>query len=439
VTGSRTIAEAVQAGDPRVVARLAASLLKPLKNNFVERPWGGMRLRTFKGLHPLPDQPLVTGSGLGETFEISACREDREARAHPSRLRFEDGSELTLGALLEQHSAALFGRGFAARHGGDFPLLPKTLDVKELLSVQGHPAGHTEVYVIIDADPDATIRLGFNRDLDGAAWAAELTAGRACQQRLLDRLDPAADLVRLHTRLQAWFADRAAGLAAGRHALTEARALRGGMIGIDGLLEELKALYWRVLDVMNVLPVAAGDVLYNANPPRVASAASASAEVHALGNPEGREIVALEIRRPGPTFRAWDNVRFPLRPIDVAAAVASLSLSRTEPGEFRVEPVPIAGRPGVFRSVEAPLFELEHLRPTRDRSVAVPAEPPHCLHAISGCVELHADRGARLGVLERGESAIVPIGVGAYRLEAGTDGAEVVKVGLPDGAEDRLL
>ena len=45
------------------------------------------------------------------------------------------------------------------------------------------------------------------------------------------------------------------------------------------------------------------------------------AEVHALGNPEGREILALEIRRPGPTFRAWDNVRFPVRDVDVDAAL----------------------------------------------------------------------------------------------------------------------
>jgi len=60
-------------------------------------------------------------------------------------------------------------------------------------------------------------------------------------------------------------------------------------------------------------------LIYNANPEAVSAATgrSRSAEVNALGNPQGKGFLALEIRRPGPTFRAWDHVRFPLRPIDV--------------------------------------------------------------------------------------------------------------------------
>ncbi len=393
-----------------------------------------MRLRELKGLCPLPEQPRLTGCGLGESFEIAACDEDEEARAHPSRLRFEDGSELPLPALLARHAAALLGPAWVRRHGGTFPLLPKLLDVKELLSVQGHPAGHTEVYVVIDAEPGATIRLGFNRDLNAAELAAELEDGRGRQRRLLELLagiEPQA----LQSLLQPWFADRRAGLGAVPD-LLRARCRNGAAGEVEALLEQLKALYWHVLDSMNALPVAGGDVIYNSNPPRIAAGRLPSAEVHALGNPEGREILALEIRRPGPTFRAWDNVRFPVRPVNVAAAVAALNLRRTEPAEFRVEPVAAPGRAGVFRSVGTPWFALEHLRPGA-RPVEVAHEAPHCLHVLCGRVELETAAGSPLGPLECGESAIVPIGVGAYRMaRAGADDVEVVKVGLPAADDD---
>lgn len=434
MTAGGTIASAVLDGDASLVARLASSLLKPRKDNFVERPWGGMRLRTFKGLCPLPDQHAVTGLGLGESFEISAWESDEEARANPSRLRFEDGSELTLGALLARHAPVLLGQDFAVRFGAGFPLLPKILDIKELLSVQGHPPANTEAYIVIDADPGATLRLGFNRDLDPAAFAAELAAGRDSQRRLLDALNPAVDQQRLQARLQPWLADRGAELSDGARALEELGPLRAGRAEVERLLEPLKSLYWRVLDVMNEIRVSPGDVIYNANPPRIAPAAAASAEVHALGNPEGREILLLEIRRPGVTFRAWDNVRFPLRQVDVEAAAEALSWKRTAPEEFRVVPEPVDGRPGTWRSVRAPLFEVEHLRVAAGDTVSVPPEPPHCLHAIAGRVAVHSERGERVGQLERGESAIVPIGVGGYQV-VGVESAEVIKVALPDAGQ----
>ena len=95
-----TQAEALLAGDKIAVAEAARTLLKPLKHNFVERPWGGALIRSFKGLYPLPDQPMMSGLGLGESFELSAWDDDAEARAHPSRLRFSDGSEVSLPELL---------------------------------------------------------------------------------------------------------------------------------------------------------------------------------------------------------------------------------------------------------------------------------------------------------------------------------------------------
>jgi hypothetical protein len=111
--------------------------------------------------------------------------------------------------------------------------------------------------------------------------------------------------------------------------------------------------------------VTPGQVIYNANPEAVSAATGRprSAEVHALGNPQGKEILALEIRRPGPTFRAWDHARFPLRPIDVDKTLDALNLQATRPADFIVTPRPLAGCPGVFRSVQSEWFVVDHLRP----------------------------------------------------------------------------
>jgi hypothetical protein len=198
------------------------------------------------------------------------------------------------------------------------------------------------------------------------------------------------------------------------------------------VLGSLRDLYWEVLDLMNEIPVAAGQVIHNATPQRIARAAGTppSAEVHALGNPEGHEILALEIRRPGPTFRAWDHVRFPIRGVDIRAAIAALNLHRTEAEEFAAAIVPIGGRPGVSRSVEGEHFRLEHLTPTALTSVEVPAAAPHSLHAIDGAVSVYCTDGALAGRMVRGESALVPAGVGAYRVAADTSAAALVKVDL---------
>jgi hypothetical protein len=121
-----------------------------------------------------------------------------------------------------------------------------------------------------------------------------------------------------------------------------------------------------------------------------------------------------------------------LRDVDVSAAIDALNLRRTHPSEFIVEPTPVPSRPGVSRSVDSEYFRLEHLHPVATMSVDVPAEPPHCLHALGGAVTIRSADGALVGQLARGESALVPIGVGAYRVSADTSSAQLVKVSLPD-------
>ena len=418
-----TIADRLLRGDRRVAAELAKRLLKPQRDNLVERPWGGDKLGPFKGL------PVAAGRRFGESFEISADDADDEARLHPSVLELADGSTITLPALLAVHADALLGEAFVRRYGRRFPLLPKLLDVAELLSVQAHPPGNTEVYVIVDADAGATIRLGFAVDIDAAAWAAKLNDARRDQQRLLDHLgaDSADELQAL---LKDWLARRKARPAELEKALVERLEGAKAWADVAARLEKLHETYWAVLDSLNAIPVKAGDVVYNANPPRVvqASGKPASAEVHALGNPEGRAVLALEIRRPGPTFRAWDNVRFPLRNLDIEHAFEAVNLAATRPQDFIVAPKRV--RPGVSRSVDCEYFRLEHLEPTASLAIDVPASAPHCLHSLLGLVSVQRD-GEEIGTVERGESAFVPAGVGAYRIVADGGAAAIVRVTLP--------
>jgi len=428
-----TEAEALLNGDRETLVRVASRLLKPLKNNFVERPWGGTRMREYKRLAPLPDQRAATGMGLGEAFEIAAYDGDLEARQYPSRLRFADGSELSLARLLDRRAEELLGSEFTERFGACVPLLPKTLDVKELLSVQGHPEGNTEAYIIIEAEPGATIRLGFREDMDPELFKNELIEGRRQQEIVLSLLGEAQDPGEFQVLVAPWLARRDVGVEDITSSLHSADQHRDE---IARRMEALKRLYWRVLDSMNTIPVSAGQVIYNANPARIVAATgrSPSAEVHALGNPEGKEILALEIRRPGPTFRAWDNVRFPIREVDVHAAIDALNLSGTKADEYLVVPTPVAGRTGVLCSVDSASFRVEHLRPKPSSPVDVPAEPPHCLLAIRGRARFLNREGLTIGDLDRGESAVVPIGVSAYRVECADANTEIIKVSLPVSA-----
>lgn len=418
-----TIADRLLKGDRRAAADLATRLLKPQRDNLVERPWGGDRLRSFKSLTASSDRRF------GESFEISADDADDEARLHPSMLELADGSTITLPALLAVHADTLLGEPFVRSYGRRFPLLPKLLDVAELLSVQAHPPGNTEVYVIVDADLGATIRLGFAVDVDAATLTAKLAGGRRDQQRVLELLgaDSADELQAL---LKGWLARRAAKSTELKSALVERLSDATSWAEVDARLKSLHETYWTMLDSMNAIAVKAGDVVYNANPPRVVAATGkpASAEVHALGNPEGRGVLALEIRRPGPTLRAWDNVRFPLRKLDIEDALDAVNLTATRPEDFIVERRRV--RPGVTRSVDCEYFRLEHLEPTASVAVDVPASPPHCLHALGGCVSVWRGQ-VEIAALERGESAFAPAGLGAYRIVAEREPATVVRVSLP--------
>jgi len=436
-----SIADALTDGDETLLTDLLGAPLVVAPNNFVERPWGGAGIRGYKGLHPLPDQHAVSGHGLGEAFELAAFDEDAEAARYPSIVRFSDGSAASLPRLLSRFGDRILGDSFVRRYGRCLPLLPKTLDVRELLSVQGHPPGHTEVYIVIDAEPGATLGLGFAADIDPEGYGSRLRAGLDRQKALLQLLHPDADLHALHGRLSRWFARRESGADSARDAAADsATELVGELLapGISptaaaNLLDELKRDYWFVLDSLNRIEVSAGQVIYNATPDRLLQRGQKpSAEVHALGNPERKEVVALEVRLPGPTFRAWDNVRFPQRDVDVDAALAALNLRASSEHEFIREEAPDPARPGVSISVDCEYFRIEHCRPAPGAPCTVPVTSPVCMHVIAGAVQIECEPDGSTTRLTQGQSALVPASIAECELSS-DGGAHVVCVTLPCG------
>src|SRR6185295_1758556 len=179
--------------------------------------------------------------------------------------------------------------------------------------------------------------------------AMQFAAGRQDQQRLLDLCAGALSAEQLQTLLKTWFSNRGAKITAIESTLRP-RVASAKWADIAACLSTLRAVYWQALDSMNAVPVSAGQVILNANPARIVAASGrpASAEMDRLGNREGRTLLALESRMPGVTYRAWDNVRFPVRPIDIDTTLGAGNLRATRPDEFVVVPQPV--RPGVQRS-----------------------------------------------------------------------------------------
>lgn len=139
---------------------------------FKERIWGGEKLE--KELHKPIHQPLI-----GESWEVSTVKGD---------ISVIDNGALkgtSLQTLIEQAPEALLGRAVYKRFGTDFPLLIKFIDAAQDLSIQVHPDdalakarhnsfGKTEMWYIMEADPNASIIIGFNRNVSKEEYQSHL-------------------------------------------------------------------------------------------------------------------------------------------------------------------------------------------------------------------------------------------------------------------------
>lgn len=125
-----------------------------------EKVWGGRHLAALG--KSLPDT-----SRIGESWELAQVGEDTE---NQSVILNGPLAGMTLAAAISQHRDTIMGYV----EGNRFPLLIKYLDAAENLSVQVHPspryvASHPEVstkheaWLILRADPDAKLYLGFDK------------------------------------------------------------------------------------------------------------------------------------------------------------------------------------------------------------------------------------------------------------------------------------
>ncbi len=137
----------------------------PIKFNPIlkEKIWGGSKLESLykKKNNNLPN--------IGESWEISCFDHDFSIISNG----YLKGKSLQ--EVLEIEKDKLVGKKIYKRFGDFFPLLFKLIHANDDLSIQVHPndevahkrhnsLGKTEMWVVLDAEPDAALIIGFNND-----------------------------------------------------------------------------------------------------------------------------------------------------------------------------------------------------------------------------------------------------------------------------------
>lgn len=137
-----------------------------------ERLWGGTKLKDVLGK---PIENDITG----ESWELSTVKGDVSIIANGEL------SGTSLQDLIDSNAEELLGKSVVERFGKDFPILIKFIDAKKDLSIQLHPNdelakerhnsfGKTEMWYIMDADPDANLIVGFNKDVTKEEYAKSI-------------------------------------------------------------------------------------------------------------------------------------------------------------------------------------------------------------------------------------------------------------------------
>ncbi len=140
-------------------------MLYPLKFHPIYKPkiWGGQKIAEKLNKENIPPH-------CGESWEISGVNDNMSIVSNG----FLKGNNLQ--ELLEVYMADLVGKNNYEKFGNEFPLLIKYIDASQQLSIQVHPDdelakkrhhayGKTEMWYVIEAETDASIITGFNREL----------------------------------------------------------------------------------------------------------------------------------------------------------------------------------------------------------------------------------------------------------------------------------
>lgn len=147
-----------------------------------ERLWGGTKLKDVL------DKPIASDI-TGESWELSTVKGDVSVVANGKL------TGTSLQELINKNPEAVLGKSVVDRFGTDFPILIKFIDAKKDLSIQLHPNdalakerhdsfGKTEMWYIMDADTDANLIVGFNKNVTKEEYSESLE-----KDKLLDLLN----------------------------------------------------------------------------------------------------------------------------------------------------------------------------------------------------------------------------------------------------------
>tara|TARA_B110000902_G_scaffold266027_1_gene352230 strand:- start:6379 stop:7347 length:969 start_codon:yes stop_codon:yes gene_type:complete len=139
-----------------------------------DKIWGGQKL------HHILNKP-TSSTQAGESWEISDVEGDTSMVANGSL------KGTSLKSLIETYTAELLGQKNYRQFGTKFPLLIKFIDAKSDLSVQLHPNdalakarhnsfGKTEMWYVLQADPDSNLIVGFNQKMTKDLYLNHLEA-----------------------------------------------------------------------------------------------------------------------------------------------------------------------------------------------------------------------------------------------------------------------
>ncbi len=149
-------------------------LFKPVLKDYI---WGGRNLEKFGRI--LPDSGIVA-----ESWEISSHKDGMSYiinGIHAGK-SLQDVQELLGEDLVGSHNQWAIERKI-------FPLLVKLLDANQRLSIQVHPndeyarlnegneLGKSEMWVVLDAHPDAAIMYGFSQQVTPQILLQAITGG----------------------------------------------------------------------------------------------------------------------------------------------------------------------------------------------------------------------------------------------------------------------
>lgn len=137
-----------------------------------ERLWGGTKL---KEVLEKPIECDITG----ESWELSTVKGDVSVIANGEL------AGTSLQELIEKDAEKLLGKSVVERFGKEFPILIKFIDAKQDLSIQLHPNdalakerhdsfGKTEMWYVMDADKDANLIVGFNKEVTKEEYASSI-------------------------------------------------------------------------------------------------------------------------------------------------------------------------------------------------------------------------------------------------------------------------